>query len=68
MPRAIMVINGSQDKLFESEGVRLAFDKLTASYKKAGVADRCAVRLYDAPHEFNSGMQKEAWDWLKKWV
>jgi hypothetical protein len=63
-----MVINGSKDGLFELDGVKHAFEKLTACYQKAGVPEKCAVRLYEAPHEFNAEMQKEAWAWLKRWV
>lgn len=68
MPRALMVINGSKDGLFELDGVKHAFEKLTAGYQKAGAPEKCAVRLYEAPHEFNAEMQKEAWAWLKRWV
>jgi dienelactone hydrolase len=68
IPAALLVINGSKDTLFEPEGVRAAFDKLTTCYKKAGVPDKFRARLYDTPHEFNSEMQKEAWDWLKRWL
>lgn len=68
MPSALLVINGSQDALFQLDGVRASFDKLGACYRKAGVADRVRTRLYDTPHEFNAAMQVEAWDWLKKWL
>jgi hypothetical protein len=68
MPAALLVINGSQDRLFDLDGVRSCFAKLTACYAKAGIPDRFRGRLYDAPHEFNAAMQAEAWDWLKKWV
>jgi dienelactone hydrolase len=68
MPSALLVINGSQDRLFDLDGVRSCFDKLTACYKKAGAPDRFRGHLYDAPHEFNVAMQAEAWEWLKKWV
>ncbi len=68
MPSALLVINGSRDTLFEASGVQRAFDRLHASYAKAGVPDRIRTRLYDTPHEFNSEMQAEAWDWLKRWV
>ena len=67
-PRALMVINGSQDRLFAPEGVKAAFDKIARLYAKAGVPDRVRCRLFDAPHEFNLEMQKEAWEWLGKWV
>jgi dienelactone hydrolase len=68
MPRALLVINGSRDGLFEPGGVRSCFAKLSACYAKAGAPDRFRGKLYDAPHEFNAAMQTEAWDWLAKWV
>lgn len=68
MPAALLVINGSQDALFELAGVRASFDKLRACYQKAGVPEKFRARLYDTPHVFNAEMQAEAWTWLRKWV
>lgn len=68
IPRALLVINGSKDGLFELGGVKASFEKLAACYQKAGVSDKLKTRLYDTPHEFNVEMQREAWDWLKRWV
>jgi dienelactone hydrolase len=68
MPRALLVINGSKDALFDLEGVRSSFDKLNACYRKAGAPEKCRTRLYDTPHEFNAEMQAEAWDWLRRWI
>jgi dienelactone hydrolase len=68
MPRALLVINGSRDGLFDLDGVRRCFDKLQACYQKAGAPEKLRTRLYDTPHEFNAEMQAEAWDWLGKWV
>ena len=67
-PRALMVINGSKDRLFPLEGVKAAFEKIGQCYTKAGVPERQQCRLYDAPHEFNLQMQAEAWEWLRRWV
>jgi dienelactone hydrolase len=67
-PRALLVINGSQDSLFALDGVKAAFDKIGRCYVKAGAADRVRCSLYDAPHEFNLEMQKEAWQWLARWL
>lgn len=67
-PRALLVINGSQDRLFAPDGVKAAFDKIVRCYAKAGVRERQRCRLYDAPHEFNLEMQAEGWEWLKRWV
>jgi hypothetical protein len=68
LPKPLLVINGSKDGLFHPDGVRASFEKLNACYKKAGVPERCRTSLYDTPHEFNQEMQREAWDWLKRWV
>ena len=68
MPRALLVINGSKDGLFDLDGVRASFDKLNACYKKAGAPEKCLTRLYDTPHEFNAEMQAEAWHWLRRWM
>jgi dienelactone hydrolase len=68
LPGALLVINGSQDGLFEPEGVRAAFDTLNVAYRKAGVPERVRTRLYDTPHLFNAEMQAEAWEWLRKWL
>jgi dienelactone hydrolase len=67
-PRAVLVINGSQDRLFALDGVKAAFEKIARCYAKAGAPERQRCSLYDAPHEFNLAMQKEAWEWLKRWI
>jgi dienelactone hydrolase len=67
-PRAVLVINGSQDRLFALEGVKAAFDKIARCYAKAGARERQRCSLYDAPHEFNLPMQTEAWEWIRRWI
>jgi dienelactone hydrolase len=64
-PRAVMVMNGSQDRLFAPEGVRAAFDKIARCFAKAGVSERQRCRLFDLPHVFNQEMQAEAWEWIQ---
>lgn len=68
LPRALLVINGSKDGLFDLDGVKACFERLAACYKKAGVPEKVKTSLYDTPHEFNAEMQREAWEWLKRWV
>ena len=68
MPSALLVINGSQDGLFDLDGVKSSFTTLHAAYEKAGLRDRVRTRLYDTPHQFNAEMQAEAWSWLKRWI
>ncbi|MEI2724672.1 MAG: alpha/beta hydrolase family protein [Verrucomicrobiota bacterium] len=68
MPTPMLVINGTQDGLFDLDGVKASFAKLNACYTKAGMADHCRTQFYDTPHEFNAEMQAEAWAWLKRFV
>jgi hypothetical protein len=68
IPSALLVINGAKDALFDLDGVRGCFSKLAACYAKAGVVEKFLGRLYDTPHEFNAEMQREAWEWLDRWL
>lgn len=68
MPSPLLVINGSQDGLFDLDGVKHCFAKLTNCYEKAGAPDHFRGTLYDTPHLFNLDMQREAWEWLARWV
>lgn len=63
-PRALMVINGSRDQLFPRSAVDAAFAKIAQCFRKAGAPDRQRCRVYDAPHQFNTDMQREAWAWI----
>ncbi len=68
-PRALLNINGSQDRLFPIDtGIKPAYRTLEAVYAKLAAPDKFRGHLYDAPHEFNAEMQAEAWAWLKKWL
>lgn len=68
MPSALLVINGSRDTLFEPGGVKASFEKLRRCYAKADIPEKYRGSMYDTFHEFNLDMQKEAWEWLKRWV
>jgi dienelactone hydrolase len=67
-PRAVMIINGSRDRLFALDGVKAAFEKVGRCYAKAEAPDRQRCLLFDAPHQFNLEMQAEAWKWLRRWI
>jgi dienelactone hydrolase len=67
-PRSVLVISGSRDQLFSSEGVDAAFKKIDQCFRKAGVPDRQRCHLYDARHQFTLEMQGEAWDWMGRWL
>ena len=68
VPGGLMVIYGTQDRLFPPDGVYASFEKIAAVYKKAGVPDRFQGVAYDGPHEFNAEMQQKAFAWLDRWL
>jgi dienelactone hydrolase len=65
-PRAVMVMNGTKDGLFELGGVKAAFEKIARCYDKARAPGKQDCRFYDVPHQFNAEMQADAWQWLPK--
>jgi pimeloyl-ACP methyl ester carboxylesterase len=68
IPKPLMVINGSQDRLFELAGVHAAHEKIAQCYAKAGVPEHFKSIIEDAPHQFNAERQADAWAWFEKWV
>lgn len=66
MPRALMVQQCSQDRLFTIEGMRDSVSQIKAAYEKAGTPSTFSARFYDAPHQFTLPMQEDAIAWLQK--
>ena len=65
-PRAVLVMNGTKDQLFNLDGVKAAFAKIAKCYEKAGVPSKQECQFYDVPHQFNAEMQAYAWKFLAK--
>jgi dienelactone hydrolase len=65
-PRALLVQQCRQDRLFPPTGMRQAVAKIAAAYAKAGCIDRFSGRFYDVPHRFTRAMQDEAFVWLDR--
>ena len=63
-----MVIMGSRDGLFPSDAMNASFAIIEQCYAKAESREKQQCRLFDAPHEFNSAMQAQAWEWVKRWI
>jgi hypothetical protein len=45
-----------------------AISKIQAVYADLKHSERFTSRFYDVPHEFNIGMQQDAFQWLEKWL
>lgn len=65
-PRALLVQQCSQDRLFPLAGMRASVEKIAAAYAKGGVKNQFSGRFYDAPHRFTLAMQDEAFQWLDR--
>ena len=49
-PKAMLFINGSQDKLFPVAGVQKAFQIMHATWQSQGADDKLETELWDMPH------------------
>jgi dienelactone hydrolase len=65
---ALMVQSCMQDSLFTPDGMRATAERIGRLFDKASQPERYAARFYDAPHEFNPSMQRDAFDWLDRWL
>jgi dienelactone hydrolase len=65
-PRALLVQQCSQDRLFPPEGMKEAIDTIAAAFEKAGAAKQFSGRFYDVPHKFTRAMQDDAFAWLDR--
>jgi dienelactone hydrolase len=63
-PRALLVQQCRQDKLFPLEGMQGSLEKIGAVYSKADFKERFTGRFYDVPHQFTRPMQDDAFGWF----
>lgn len=63
-PKPLLLYAGRQDGLFPHAGTDAAFDRLRAVYQEHGAADRLVTEWWDVPHQFDTDMQRQAFDWL----
>jgi dienelactone hydrolase len=59
-PRALLVQQCEQDRLFPHEGMTDAVRKIAAIYDKVGCREQFTGRFYDVPHRFDRAMQDDA--------
>jgi dienelactone hydrolase len=65
---AVFVQNCARDRLFTRAGMDAAAEKIRAVYADLKRPERYQSKFYDVPHQFNAGMQDEAFAWLEKWL
>ena len=64
VPNSLFVQQCRQDALYPEEGMREAGEHLKRVYEKAGAADKFKYKFYECPHQFNTEMQRDAFEWL----
>jgi dienelactone hydrolase len=68
MPNPMMVVHGSQDRLFPPEGVQAAFRSLAQCYQTIGKPERFKTLVFDGPHKFPLEAQQAMLAWFDRWV
>ena len=65
-PKAMLFINGTQDKLFPVPGVKKAFDIMHRTWESQGAADKIETELWDMPHSCPLRAQELVLQFFKK--
>ncbi len=65
-PKAMLFINGSQDKLFPVAGVEKAFATMHDTWKSQGADERLETELWDMPHSCGLRAQERVLEFFKK--
>ena len=65
-PKAMLFINGSQDKLFPVAGVEKAFATMHNTWKSQGADERLETELWDMPHSCGLRAQERVLEFFKK--
>ncbi|MBQ8714299.1 MAG: prolyl oligopeptidase family serine peptidase [Prevotella sp.] len=65
-PKAMLFINGSQDKLFPVAGVEKAFQIMHEVWKSQGADENLETELWDMPHRCPVSAQQRVLDFFRK--
>ena len=65
-PKAMLFINGTQDKLFPVPGVEKAFSIMHDTWKSQGADDKLETELWDMPHSCPVKAQQRVLEFFKK--
>lgn len=68
MPASRMVLNNTEDQLFDIDEMRRSDRILKENFEKAGAGDKYVGEFYPGEHKFDLPMQESAFNWLKKWL
>ena len=67
-PRAVMMINGSEDWLFPTDGVLNTYYRAKKAYRALGIEERIELTLFEGPHLFLDWVRDVGYRWLDRWL
>ena len=68
VPRAVMIVNGSEDRLFSLDGVMNTYYRAKKAYLSLGVKDRIELTMPEGPHVFHEEIREHGYRWLDRWL
>lgn len=67
-PRAVLMLNGSEDWLFPTDGVLNTYFRAKKAYRSLGAEDRLDLVLAEGPHVFGPKQRQCGFEWLERWL
>lgn len=67
-PKPMLFFAGLEDTLFAVDSVERCFAKFRDLWASQGAEDKLLCKFYPVPHLFNTEMQKEAFQWLDRFL
>lgn len=68
-PKPMLFYNGEKDGLFPIDSVQEAYRKMRQVWQSQQADDRLETKIWpDLGHEFSCDQQKEAFQWLDRWM
>jgi dienelactone hydrolase len=68
VPMPILILNNTDDPLFDLSEMKEANNVLGNVYKKANAEEHYKCSFYPGVHKFEKDMQEEAFDWFDRWL
>ena len=68
VPRAVLLINGSEDWLFPTDGILNTYYRAKKAYAAMGLAQRLQLAIAEGPHLFGPERRDMGYMWLDRWL
>ena len=67
-PRAVLIVNGSEDWLFPTDGILNTYYRAKQAYGALDIEDRIDFGCIAGPHLFMPHIRAVGYDWLDRWL